>query len=604
MAKAKQTKLVKPEISEPIYWVGILLVFIAAWFAYQPAFVNEYAYDDLAYVLENKVLRDFSWNHAWTEFILGNYHPLTALSLKIDHSIGEFNPRTYHIHNVILHALTTLIFIVFTKKLTKSPLIALGAGLLFGVHPLHTESVAWIAERKDVLYTLFFFAGLYTYLLFRESANKNWYLATLVLFIASCLSKGMAVVFPVMMLLCDYLIEKENILLKPASWRLPEKIPFFVLALGFGILAFYVQNEFGSVYNTKYVEMNYGIVDKVFLAIYGFIFYPLKIVWPSGLCAYHPYPPMEDGLLPTYFYLAPLVLLSMIAIVWYFWDKYRMISFAFGFYLMGILPVLQLVPVGENIVAERYAYVSTAGLFILLAWMAHEWEKQKKNPIGYIGLAVISVAFIIVTRERIPDWKNNLSLFRDVAEKYPNSAVAHNNTGYGYEQIKEYRKALDHYFTASSLRANYADVLYNIGSVYGEDLNMLDSGIYYLHKAIAANPKKTEAYNNMGTFYYKKGILDSATHYYELVLEDKPEYPLGWYNLACVYFGQEKFPEALDAYQKCVKYDPGFGEGWLSLGNTWAKLGDTKQQMDCYTKAAQKGSENARNWFRQQNKTW
>ncbi len=604
MAKAKQTKLVKPEISESIYWVGVLLVFIATWFAYQPAFVNEYAYDDLAYVLENKVLRDFSWNHAWTEFILGNYHPLTALSLKIDHSIGEFNPRTYHIHNVILHALTTLIFIVFTKKLTKSPLIALGAGLLFGVHPLHTESVAWIAERKDVLYTLFFFAGLYTYLLFRESANKNWYLATLVLFIASCLSKGMAVVFPVMMLLCDYLIEKENILLKPASWRLPEKIPFFVLALGFGILAFYVQNEFGSVYNTKYVEMNYGIVDKVFLAIYGFIFYPLKIVWPSGLCAYHPYPPMEDGLLPTYFYLAPLVLLSMIAIVWYFWDKYRMISFAFGFYLMGILPVLQLVPVGENIVAERYAYVSTAGLFILLAWMAHEWEKQKKNPIGYIGLAVISVAFIIVTRERIPDWKNNLSLFRDVAEKYPNSAVAHNNTGYGYEQIKEYRKALDHYFTASSLRANYADVLYNIGSVYGEDLNMLDSGIYFLHKAIAANPKKTEAYNNMGTFYYKKGILDSATHYYELVLEDKPEYPLGWYNLACVYFGQEKFPEALDAYQKCVKYDPGFGEGWLSLGNTWAKLGDTKQQMDCYTKAAQKGSENARNWFRQQNKTW
>ena len=108
----------------------------------------------------------------------------------------------------------------------------------------------------------------------------------------------------------------------------------------------------------------------------------------------------------------------------------------------------------------------------------------------------------------------------------------------------------------------------------------------------------------MGTFYYKKGILDSATHYYGLVLEDKPEYPLGWYNLACVYFGQEKFPEALEAYQKCVKYDPGFGEGWLSLGNTWAKLGDTKQQMDCYTKAAQKGSENARNWFRQQNKTW
>lgn len=604
MAKTKQSKLVKPETSDSIYWVGIALVLICTWFAYLPSFVNEYAYDDLAYVLENKVLRDFSWKNAWTEFILGNYHPLTALSLKIDHSINEFNPRTYHVHNVILHVLTTLLFIVFTKKLTKSPIIALGAGLLFGVHPLHTESVAWIAERKDVLYTLFFFAGLYTYLIYRESGNRNWYIATLVLFVASCLSKGMAVIFPVVMLLCDYLIEKENILFKPASWRIVEKLPFFVLAFGFGILAFYVQDKFGSVYNTKYVEMNYGMLDKMFLAIYGFIFYPLKIVWPSALCAYHPYPPLTDGMLPTYFYLAPLGLLGMIAVVWYFWEKHRMVSFAFGFYLFGILPVLQLVPVGENIVAERYAYVSTAGFFILIAWAAHEWYKQKQNSIGLIALASAALAFVLVTRERIPDWKDNLSLFKDVAEKYPNSPVAHNNTGYGYEQLKQYDKALYHYKIASSLRKNYADVLYNIGSVYGEDLNMLDSGIFYLHKAIAANPKKTEAYNNMGTFYYKKGILDSAIHYYGLVLEDKPEYPLGWYNLACVYFGQEKFPEALDAYQKSVKYDPGFGEGWLSLGNTWAKLGDTKQQMECYTKAAQKGSENARNWFRQQNKTW
>lgn len=604
MAKTKQSKLVKPEIPESIYWVGIALVLICTWFAYIPAFVNEYAYDDLAYVLENKVLRDFSWKNAWTEFILGNYHPLTALSLKIDHSINEFNPRTYHIHNVILHVLTTFVFVVFTKKLTKSPLIALGAGLLFGVHPLHTESVAWIAERKDVLYTFFFFAGLYTYLVYRESGNKNWYIATLVLFVASCLSKGMAVVFPVVMLLCDYLIEKENILFKPTSWKIVEKLPFFILALAFGILAFYVQDKFGSVYNTKYVEMNYGVFDKMFLAIYGFVFYPLKIVWPSTLCAYHPYPPLTDGMLPTYFYLAPLGVLGMIAVVWYFWEKHRMVSFAFGFYLIGILPVLQLVPVGENIVAERYAYVSTAGFFILIAWAAHEWYKQKQNSIGLIALASAALAFVLVTRERIPDWKDNLSLFKDVAEKYPNSPVAHNNTGYGYEQLKQYDKALYHYKIASSLRKNYADVLYNIGSVYGEDLNMLDSGIFYLHKAIEANPKKTEAYNNMGTFYYKKGILDSAIHYYGLVLEDKPEYPLGWYNLACVYFGQEKFPEALDAYQKSVKYDPGFGEGWLSLGNTWAKLGDTNQQMECYTKAAQKGSENARNWFRQQNKTW
>lgn len=587
-----------------MFWMGIGAILVCTWYAYQPAFVNQYAYDDLAYVLENKVLRDFSWKNAWTEFILGNYHPLTALSLKIDHSIGEFNPRAYHIHNVILHVLATLAFIFYTNKLTASPLAALGAGIIFGVHPLHTESVAWIAERKDVLYSLFFFAGLYTYVLYRETEDRKWYWITLVLFVASCLSKGMAVVFPVMMGLTDYIKEKEDILLKPASWRIPEKIPFLILSLGFGILAFYVQDKFGSVYNSKYVEMNYSYFDKTFLAIYGFIFYPLKLVWPSGLCAYHPYPPLQDGWLPWYFYAAPLGLMAMAGAVWYFRNRNRMVVFAFLFYVVGILPVLQLVPVGENIVAERYAYIATAGLIILAGWAGAEWYRSRNNGFGLIGIAVSSTMLVIVTRERIPDWKDNLSLFRDVAEKYPNNAVAHNNTGYGYEQIREYRKALDHYFTAASLRKNYADVLYNIGSVYGEDLNMLDSGIYFLHKAIAANPEKTEAYNNMGTFYYKKGILDSSLYYYGQVLEAKPEYPLGWYNLACVYFGQEKFPEAKDAYQNSVKYDPSFGEAWLSLGNTWAKLGDTAKQLECYTTAAQKGSENARNWFRQQNKTW
>lgn len=603
MAKTKQSKLVKSS-EGPSLWLGLALILACTWFAYAPSFVNEYAYDDLAYVLENKVLRDISWKAAWTEFILGNYHPLTALSLKLDHSIGEFNPRTYHIHNVLLHLCVTLMFTLYALKLTGNRLVALVGGLLFGVHPLHTESVAWIAERKDVLYTLFFFAGLYTYVLYRETDKKVYYLITLLLFIASCLSKGMAVVFPVMMGLTDYILEKENILFQPAKWRFVEKIPFLVLALGFGILAFYVQDVFGSVYNSKYVEMGYGFMDKIFLAVYGFVFYPVKLFWPLELCAYHPYPPLKDGLLPYYFYLTPLVLLIMGGMIWYFKDKNRMVSWAFLFYIAAILPVLQLVPVGENIVAERYAYVSTAGLILLGAWGLVQWYESKKNILALIVLAVLGLAFTLVTRERIPDWKDNLSLFRDVAEKYPDNAVAHNNTGYGYEQLKQFDKALYHYRIASSLRKNYADVLYNIGSIYGEDLNMVDSGIYYLNLALAANPKKTEAYNNMGTFYYKKNMMDSSAYFYQKVLDERPNYALGWYNLGCVYFNIEEYDKALDAYQKSVDFDPSFGEAWLSLGNAWAKKGNSIKQMESYKTAAQKGSENARSWFRQQNLTW
>jgi superkiller protein 3 len=267
------------------------------------------------------------------------------------------------------------------------------------------------------------------------------------------------------------------------------------------------------------------------------------------------------------------------------------------------LPVLQIVPVGENIVAERYAYVSTAGLILLAGYAFAEWN-ARKGIIALVVAGIASVALIWVTRDRIPDWKDNLSLFKDVAEKYPDSPVAHNNTGYGYEQLREYRKALHHYFIASTLRKNYADVLYNIGSVYGEDLLMPDSGIYYLRKALAANPKKTEAYNNMATFFYQKDVMDSSIYYYKKVLEARPDYSLGLYNIGCAYYKIAAYDKALESYQRAVELDPKFAESWLSLGNTWAMLKDTDKQIQAYKTAAQYGSENAKNYLRQNNITW
>jgi len=603
MAKAKQYKLVKQTHAGPGWWAGIAVIIAATWIAYIPALQNTFAYDDLAYVTENKLLRYFSWSGVWTELILGNYHPLTALSLKIDHSIGGYAPKSYHVQNIILHILATLAFTLYAFKLTRHRLTALMGGLLFGIHPLHTESVAWVAERKDVLYTLFFFSGLYTYILYRETQLRKWYILTLVLFLASCLSKGMAVVFPLMMGLTDFILEKENILFKPARWKILEKAPFLLLSLGFGILAFYAQNKFNAVYNPKYTELGFGLMDKFLMAIYGFVFYPWKLLWPSGLCAYHPYPNILVNPLPGYFYLAPLGLIIIGALVYYFRDKTRWVTWAFLFYLVGILPVLQIIPVGENIVAERYAYVSTAGL-ILLAAYAFAIGYEKKGMLPALAFIAVSFTLVIVTRERIPAWKDNLTLFKDVAEKYPDNPVAHNNTGYGYEKMGEFRKALDHYFKASSLKKGYADVLYNIGSIYGEDLKMPDSGIYYLNLALAANPEKTEAYNNLGTFYYQKGMMDSSIYFYHKVLNLRPDYPLGLYNLGCVYFNTGAYEEAKTQYMKAVELDPKFAESWLSLGNTWLKLGNTEKQMECYRIAAQEGSQNARNWFKQQNLNW
>lgn len=605
MAKTKQYKLVKTDsgLSPGMWWGGLALIILASWFAYLPAFQNGFAYDDLAYVNENKFLRYFSWQGVFSEFVLGNYHPLTILSIKIDHNIGGFSPRPYHIQNVIWHILATLAFTLYAARMLKNRIAALMGGLLFGIHPLHTESVAWIAERKDVLYTFFFFAGLYTWVLFRESSDRKWYITTLILFVLSCLSKGMAVVFPMMLLLTDYIMEKEDILLKPAKWRIPEKIPFFILSIGFGILAFYAQSKFDAVYSSKYTEMNFNFMHKVLMAIWGFVFYPIKLLLPANLCAYHPYPNILINPLPTYFYIAPIGLAVIGALAWYFRSKTRMVTWAVLFYIFGILPVLQIVPVGENIVAERYAYVSTAGLMLLAGYAFAEGYKRK-GILSVLLLGIVSIALIWATHDRIPAWKDNLSLFKDVAEKYPDSPVAHNNTGYGYEQLKEYRKALHHYFIASTLRKNYADVLYNIGSVYGEDLLMPDSGIYYLRQALAANPKKTEAYNNMATFFYQKDMMDSSIYYYEKVLEARPDYPLGLYNIGCAYYKIADYERAVQSYQRAVELDPKFAECWLSLGNTWAMLKDTEKQMQAYKTAAQQGSENAKTFLRQNNITW
>jgi len=607
MASKKHNTPIKKQNSTiiPVQLAGLLgVIAVITWMAYRSAIGNDYAYDDLAYVLENGVIRNFSWRAAWTEFILGNYHPLTAISLKIDHSIGELNPRNYHIHNIILHVLNTLLLGYYTFKLLKNERAALIAALLFGVHPLHTESVMWISERKDVLYTLFFLGGLITWIQYRETNKPVYYIYTILLFVLSCLSKGMAVVFPAVIWLTDYLLSPEKFLFKPKAWRIPQLIPFLILALGFGILAIYVQNKFGAVYHVKYLQMDYTVFHKILMVIHGYTFYLVKLVWPMGLCAYHPYPRIVDGALPWAYYIPPFYLMALGTLTWIM-RKQKIFIYALLFYTLVLLPVLQILPVGENIVAERYAYLSTLGWFIFAGWgFSNLFEKFKIGNPGLIGIIIYAILLSWVTFNRGKDWKDNLTLFRDVTEKYPDNPPAHNNTGYGYEQIKQFDKAIFHYRKAISLDSNYADVYYNIGSIYGEDLAVYDSGIYYLRVALKKNPEKLEAYNNLGTFYFQLGLLDSAIINYRKVLDGRPNYSLGWYNLGCVYYRQSAFEKALQAYERSSQLDPSFPEVWTSLGNTYGSMGNGSKQIEAYKEGARRGSQPAQEVLRQQKIAW
>ena len=528
----------------------ILAVTIAS---FLPCIRNEFFnWDDQSYVMGNPFIRHLSPGNVQkisTTFLVSNYHPLTIVSYAVDYRLYGLNPAGYHLTNVILHALNALLvfWLIFLLTGRNIP-VSLITAILFAVHPLQVESVAWISERKNVLYAPFFLGSLICYWYYREKQNSNkFYFLSLVLFLFSLLSKAMAITLPAVLFLLDYLARR-----KPGKTILTDKIPFFILSVIFGLTAVLGQYTTGAVRN----ENIFDLPRRIGAASYSIIFYVNKLLIPDKLSCLYPSSSMDDGLVYLFSFLFLLLLAGCVMLTARFTRK---IVFGSLFFIVTLLPVLQFIPIGQTIVADRYVYLSSLGLFYIFAF-AFMRLYSKKMEYGGSGKPVLAafIALTIVlaasTFKRCEVWQNSVSLWTDVLKSYPESATAYNGRGAGFFVNKQYDKA-------------YADFT----------------------RAINLQPDYHEAYLNLGSVFRAAGNYGEAVRLYKRSIEIHPQNALGYCGLCEVYRSTKKFEDAIISCRTALEINPNLALPAFLLSESYYYTGRRDLALEYYRKATRLG---------------
>jgi hypothetical protein len=516
----------KPQTRPAILAGTSLGLFMVSCIAFLPMLGNGFihTWDDGVYVVQNMLLRDLSFQGIVNIFkygddfqkIINNYHPATTLSLALNYRIGALSPTSYHVTNMLLHGCNAVLAFFFIYTLNRKRLWpALISGLLFAVHPMHVESVAWISERKDVLYVFFFLAGLIAYLRYLDQGNFWMLLVSLLLFILSCLSKAMAVPFPLVMLLIDYFRQR-----KLTRKMIFEKIPFFIVALVIGLMSVYLQsisaiNEFET----------FTVYQRIMHASYGFITYLAKFFHPADLSAFYPYPAITTtGLLPLAFRTAPFLCLALAGFLgWVSTRKGeipRVIVFGILFYFFTIALVLQFLSVGKAIMADRYTYLPFLGLSFVLG-MITDHLIRLRSAWKFLGLTlaglilILAAVFSYMTHERTKIWKDDITLWSDALEKYPDGRLnfIYEKRAEQYMNSERFEAALADYLVIVSHDPNNDNALECIGRIYGKHYNDIDRAVEYLEKAHAINPKNLFALKSLGVAMGLKGDFNRSLDY-------------------------------------------------------------------------------------------
>ncbi|MBK5284953.1 MAG: hypothetical protein JJE25_06090, partial [Bacteroidia bacterium] len=335
-------------------WAGIVVITFVAFF---PALNNDFTnWDDAGYVTENPLVKSLSFQNLkaiFSTYVMGNYHPLAILSLAVDYHFYQLSPQGYHVTSVLFHLVNVSLLFIFVNVLVRNVRVAAITALLFAIHPMHVESVAWVAERKDVGYVMFYFLTLILYLKYHEATGNKpiVYICMIISFLISILFKGQAVTLPVVMLLIDFFKGRKIM----EGWK--EKIPFFVLSILFGVIAIYAQKDFKSIH----IEIH-PFYERVLFSAYALISYLWKLLLPVNLSAFYPYPVKHDNFYPLLVYLSPAIVIGIIVLLYRSLKTSRDFIFGALFFFFNVILILQLLPVGNTVISERYSYLSYTGL--------------------------------------------------------------------------------------------------------------------------------------------------------------------------------------------------------------------------------------------------
>jgi len=507
----------------PVALLGLTL------FVYSPALELEFvSYDDTVYVTENaRVQQGLSAeNLAWSlgAFENGNWHPLTLLSHMLDVQVFGLKPAGHHGMNLALHAVNVGLLYFLLAWTTSRPWPSALVAALFAVHPLNVQTVAWIAERKNLLSTAFWLLALLAHARRRERPGWRWSGAVVVLAAAALASKPMAVTLPLTLFLLDFWpLETEPPGRGPRALRYGRELtPLVALAGLCGILTLQAQHAARALQTVDSYPWSVRLAN----ATVAYVWYLGKLLWPSELAVFYPHPgptlPAAQVVIS-----AGLLLVLTAAVLW----KGRAIRFlgaGFWWYVVTLLPVAGIVQVGSQAYADRYAYVPLVGIFIVLAWSAAK-AVESSPPAARRALAVVCAVWVVslslVTRAQIPFWHDSVSLFQRAVDVVPDNAVAHNNLGMAFVERNRIPEAAEQFRSAVDL-----------------------------------SPWDTDARSNLGNALRALGRPRDALAQYQKALDQKPDDPTIHYNMATALVDLGRVDEATEHLEEAVRLGPGYGK--------------------------------------------
>ncbi len=559
-------------VGKPFVSICLGLVIVTA-LVYLPVRNFEFVhYDDDDYVTNNQnVQQGLCWQGIKWAFTTGhasNWHPLTWLSHILDCSLFGDNAGWHHLVNVLFHTINTLLlFIVFarmTRQLWPSAFIA----ALFALHPLHVESVAWVAERKDVLSTFFWMLTMLAYVRYVERANVQRYLLTLLLFALGLMAKPMLVTLPFVLLLLDYWPLNRFLNSKLSILNLLlEKIPFLVLSVASSIVTFIVQQKGGAVPSFAALSL----ADRLPNAVVSYLAYLDKMVWPSRLAALYPHPAGGIPAMKVAFSVTVLAFLTVLFL--YYSRKYRYLAVGWLWYLGTLVPVIGVIQVGAQAMADRYTYVPLIGIFVIIAFGAADLAvtaRIHKTALA-VAAAFILAACAILTSIQVRYWQDSFSLFDHTLAVTKDNYIMHNNYGNILNDLGRPAEAVFHFQQALRSLGDSGEVHNNIGNAL-QKLGKLDEAIEHYNVAIKLDPKLLLAHYNLGLALAAKGQYDQAIEKYKIYIGPEID------TLAA---GSDN-NEAIARYEQALRHKPLSVEVISNLGYALANQGNDKDAVRYY----------------------
>lgn len=569
----------------------IIMTLAPYWQARNHEFIN---YDDDDYVTNNeRVKAGWTWESlswAFTTRVHKHWHPLTWVSHMTDCQFFGLNPAGHHLTSVFLHLLNTLLLFLILRRMTGALWRSAVVAALFAIHPLHVESVTWVADRKDLLSATFMVLAIWAYAYYSERPGFGRYLLILTAFVLGLMAKPMVVTLPFVLLLMDYWPldrlqpgkgpspqRHESLKFRyqksPVRRLVWEKLLIFVIMAAFAMTAIVARQQQGKLM-LALIEL-WPKVSDIPNAFLNYAIYIGKMLWPLNLAT--PYPQRH---MPPVWQLVGAALLLICISFLVFWKgrRHRYLLVGWLWYLVTLLPVAGVIRRAPHNVADRYTYLPLVGLFIMIAWgvphLVAGW-RSRRLVLGILT-GTLFLCLTVLTWLQVRYWKDSVTLFEHVVSITADNVLAHNNLAVALEMQGRFDEAVSHYSEALRLDPKIAKLRNNLGAVLIKQ-HRFEEAVFHFSEALRIEPDYAEAHYNLGIATGEQGKAQEAVGHFSEALRIDPEYAAAHHRLGLILEEEGHFEEAIGHYSEAVRIRPNHAETHFDLGDALAKQGRIKE---------------------------